>query len=68
MQKILRRREVESLTGLARSSIYELVAAGKFPKPIKLTGRSVGWVESEVTDWLSGRIKLRDSEQSRRAA
>lgn len=69
MQKVLRRPEVESLTGLSRSSIYELIAAGKFPKPIDLTGtgRSVGWLESEVSEYLERRIKERDAKQRRAA-
>ena len=57
---ILRRRQVERRTGLPRSSIYLLMAAGKFPKPVKLGPRAVGWVECEVEHWLVARIKDRD--------
>jgi prophage regulatory protein len=60
MQKILRRPEVERATGLPRSSIYERVAAGKFPKPVPLGGRSVGWLEAEVTEWQNQRVAERD--------
>ena len=34
---VLRRPQVESRTGLARSSIYALIASGQFPAPIRLT-------------------------------
>jgi len=34
--------------------------AGKFPKQIKLSERSAGWLESEVNDWLTDRIAERD--------
>ena len=37
VQIILRRPEVERLTGLRRSSLYALIAAGKFPNPIPLS-------------------------------
>lgn len=51
---ILRRRQVEQKTGLARSTIYDRMKAGVFPKPIQLgNSRVVGWIESEVDDWLS---------------
>ena len=60
MQKTLRRTEVESITGLSRSSIYELVADGKFPKPINLGGRAVGWLENELAEWQKSRIAERD--------
>ena len=46
VQRFLRRAAVEQATGLPRSTIYELVSQGKFPKPIKLGGpRSVAWIE-----------------------
>ena len=36
-----------------------MMAEGKFPKPVKLGARAVGWVESEVTTWLESRKALR---------
>jgi prophage regulatory protein len=60
MKKIMRRPEVESVTGLSRSSIYELVAAGTFPKPINLGGRAVGWLEGEIVAWVEKRVAERD--------
>lgn len=53
--RIIRRPEVEALTGLSRSTIYKLMADGAFPKPVKLTGKAVGWPEKAVTDWLAQR-------------
>jgi prophage regulatory protein len=54
---ILRRPDVESRTGLARSTIYLRVSQGTFPKPVSLGGRAVGWVESEVEDWLRRQVE-----------
>lgn len=59
---ILRRKQVEARIGLARSTIYQRVAAGTFPKPVSLGARAVGWIEAEIDTWLSNQI-----EQSRRA-
>ena len=53
---ILRRNQVEARTGLARSTIYQHVRAGTFPKPISLGAKSVGWIEAEVNAWLEARI------------
>jgi len=53
--KIYRRRNVEHLVGLSRSTIYAMMAAGTFPKPIKLGKRAVGWRESDVLDWVASR-------------
>jgi prophage regulatory protein len=60
---ILRRKQVEARTGLSRSTIYLRVSDGTFPKPVSLGARAVGWVESEISDWLASRI-----EASRHAA
>ena len=54
--RIIRRREVEAATGMSRSSIYRMVAAGEFPAPVKLSARSVGWKAGDVADWLESRV------------
>lgn len=54
-QKHLRRRAVEEITGLSRSTIYDMMSKGLFPRPVKLTGKAVGWPESAVSDWLNSR-------------
>lgn len=51
----LRRRDVEALTGLARSTLYALMAKGQFPRPVKLTGKAVAWPESKISEWLASR-------------
>lgn len=53
---ILRLPAVKARTGLSRSTIYLRVAEGAFPGPVRLGGRAVGWLESEVQDWLQRRI------------
>ena len=60
--KILRLREVISRTGIARSTIYTKIAEGKFPRPIQLGSRSVGWLETEIDQWLSQRISASRTE------
>ena len=49
---IWRLPEVMAQTGLCRSTIYDLVSQGKFPSQISLGARAVGWVASEVVDWI----------------
>lgn len=60
LQKILRRVGVEQATGLARATIYNKIAMGMFPRPIKLGKRSVGWLETEIITWQEARIAERD--------
>ena len=60
MQTILRRNDVQRVTGLPRSTLYYLMSRSEFPKPIKITGgRAVGWLETEVLDWQEARIAQR---------
>jgi len=59
---VLRIKEVIKKTGLCKSSIYAHIQAGAFPKQIKLTQRSSGWLESEIDQWLADRIAERDRE------
>lgn len=54
--RIVKRPAVEAMTGLSRSSIYAKMETGMFPKAIKLSERSVGWLEHEVQEWLKNRI------------
>ncbi len=55
---ILRRKQVERRTGLSRSTIYLRVAQGNFPKAVSLGARAVGWLESEIDEWLNSRVDL----------
>ncbi len=55
---ILRRKQVEQRTGLSRSTIYLRVAQGTFPKAVSLGARAVGWLESEIDEWLNARVEL----------
>jgi len=47
------------MTGLSRSAIYALIADGQFPAQVNLGPRTVGWVESEIFDWIESRIAAR---------
>lgn len=47
---------VKQITGMSCSEIYRRIAAGTFPKQIKLGPKSVVWIESEVLAWCDERI------------
>ncbi len=58
MHTILRLPAVMASIGLSRSSIYLRVAEGTFPKPVSLGARAVGWLESDIQEWLRQRVEL----------
>lgn len=53
---LIRRREVERLTGLSRSRIYDLMKQGVFPRQITLGAMSVAWLDVEIREWIANRI------------
>lgn len=53
-ERLMRRKEVEQVTSLSRSTIYKYMSEGIFPKPVRL-GSRVAWKESDIRDWIESR-------------
>jgi prophage regulatory protein len=47
--------EITGIYSMSRSSIYRAMEHDGFPKPIKLTSRSVGWWKHSVENWFATR-------------
>lgn len=60
--QVMRRKEVEARTGLARSTIYDRLSKksprfdSSFPKPIKIGASAVGWISDEINEWIKSQI------------
>lgn len=54
--RILSIKGVINQTGLSKSTIYLYIKQGKFPSPVKLGLRRVGWIEHEMLAWVQDRI------------
>ncbi len=52
---ILRMPDVKERTGLSSSTIYAMMADGRFPRPIRIGKRAVGWPSDVVDGWLLDR-------------
>lgn len=48
------------VTGLARSTIYRLMAVHEFPPQVKLAGRAVGWRRTDINIWCDARPTVAD--------
>ena len=55
VQRILRLPAVLQATGLARSTVYRMMAEHTFPAPVKLNKRAVGWRHDDVHQWTNER-------------
>jgi len=54
--KVLRMKDVIAKLGLSRSTIYNLINAGDFPPSFRLHKQSVGWLESDIDEWILKRM------------
>jgi prophage regulatory protein len=49
---LLRMADVVKKTGLSRSTVGRLIAKGRFPKPIKISGVMTRWISCDVDSWI----------------
>ena len=61
-KRVIRMKDLPSKIGFQPSTIYELIAKGKFPAPFKLVpgGRAAGWFETTVDDWMAAQAKSQE--------
>ena len=64
---VLRMKDLPKKIGFQPSTIYELIAKGKFPAPFKLVsgGRAAGWLETTIDDWIADREQHFQKDQSK---
>ena len=55
--RLLRIKQVQDRAGFSRSKIYDLIANGDFPAPIKMGERVSLWPESEINAWINALIE-----------
>jgi len=58
--RLLRLRDVCTLTGLGKSIIYRMQSEKRFPLRVKITEHAVGWVEAEICVWIAQRMSNRN--------
>ena len=59
--RIIRKPELFEKIGLSDATIWRMERAGRFPKRVQLGGNSVGWLESEISQWISDRAAERET-------
>ena len=57
--RVLLKKEVVARVGYSAMHISRLEKAGKFPKRLKLGPNRVGWLVSEIEDWLRDKAEAR---------
>ena len=57
--RIIRKKDAAKMLGVSFKVLDRLEAKGQFPKKIKISERAVGWLESEISNYIATRIVLR---------
>lgn len=57
MDRFLKAKEVAQLTSISIPHIRRLAREGKFPQPVPLTENRSAWLESDVDEWISERVR-----------
>jgi prophage regulatory protein len=58
-QRLLRIRDVLELVRMSRAKLYDLIAHGDFPRPVKI-GRMACWPASTVNAWILAKMAAAD--------
>ena len=56
-QSLLKLKDVIQLTGLSRTTIYNLLAENKFPKRIQITKQRIAFLSTDIDKWISEKVK-----------
>jgi prophage regulatory protein len=58
---LLSKRAVLKQIPISGATMWRTIAAGDFPKPIRIGKRRVAWLQTEIDDWLAERMEERGS-------
>lgn len=53
--QFIRIRQVLEMIGVSRTTLWRMVQAGTFPRPVRITERSRGYVRETVEAWMKSR-------------
>lgn len=57
LPRLVSPREVQTALGVSSSTLWRMVARGEFPKQTEISAGRVGWLASDVADWIANRFK-----------
>ena len=62
--KILSAKQVSELTSLSIPQIRRMASAGTMPRPVRISGSRVGWVQHDIEAWIEAAAEARNTEVS----
>jgi prophage regulatory protein len=67
MKKIIRPNEIKDYVGFSKNTAYRLMKLGQFPPRLQLGPSAVGWLSTEIDEWLASRPVI-DADNVRKVA
>ena len=62
--RILDKRALREKVPYSPAQIDRMESAGDFPRRVRLGPHRVGWIETEVDDWIASRMRERDAAEA----
>ena len=56
VNRFIRESECQKITSLSRVTRWRLEQEGKFPKRYKITQNTIGWLSSELDEWINSKL------------
>ena len=60
---ILRFSALEQMVGLSRTTVWRMERAGSFPSRLQLSDNAVGWLRSDIEEWIAQRKPVGQQQQ-----
>ena len=54
--RFIRPRDVVEMIGVSRTTLWRMVQAGIFPRPVRITERNRGFLLEAVENWMKARV------------
>ncbi len=61
--QVHRPKVASKILDVSESTLWRMVQQGKLKKPIKISSRSVGFLASDLQDFINSKIKERDNDK-----
>ena len=58
--RVISWRELSEMIPFTRQHVLRLEKAGRFPRRLQIGARRVGWLATEIEDWLAAKINDRE--------
>lgn len=56
-KRLVRPKATADRMGISKTTLYRLIKAGKFPKPIRISDQATGWPEEVIDAWIASRTE-----------